>query len=150
VGRPRACSRCCSATRRAAAPAPTPRAASCGCPSRTARSGTATASPRPTRCYEDTDWPQILELYDALLRAWPSPVVALNRAVALAEVEGPGAALTAVEALEGLEGYRYLHATRADFLRRLGRHAEAAEAYRTAQALTGNTVERAFLADVDS
>jgi RNA polymerase sigma-70 factor (ECF subfamily) len=95
--------------------------------------------------YAATDWPQILELYDALLRVWPSPVVALNRAVALAEVQGPEAALAAVEALEGLDDYRYLHSTRAEMLRRLERHAEAADAYRAALALTENAVERAFL-----
>jgi len=93
----------------------------------------------------ETDWPQILVLYDALLRAWPSAVVALNRAVALAEVEGPEAALAAVDALEGLDGYRYLHSTRAAFLRRLGRHDEAAEAYESALALTENTAERAYI-----
>ena len=95
--------------------------------------------------YDETDWPQILVLYDGLLRVWPSAVVALNRAVALAEVEGPAAALAAVDALEGLDGYRYLHTTRADLLRRLGRHDEAGEAYATALALTDNAAERAFL-----
>lgn len=94
----------------------------------------------------ETDWPQILVLYDALLRVWPSAVVALNRAVALAEVDGPDAALAAVDALEGLDGYRYLHSTRADFLRRLGRHAEADAAYAAALALAENAAERAFLA----
>ena len=81
-------------------------------------------------------------------RVWPSPVVALNRAVAVAMVDGPAAALTAVEALEDdgrLAGYRYLPATKADLLRRLGRHEEAADAYRDALALTGNAAERAFL-----
>jgi RNA polymerase sigma-70 factor, ECF subfamily len=100
--------------------------------------------------YEVTDWPQILTLYDELLRVWPSPVVALNRAVALAMVDGPGAALAEVEGLERdgrLAGYRYLPATKADLLHRLGRHAEAAEAYRDALALTDNAAEREFLAD---
>jgi RNA polymerase sigma-70 factor (ECF subfamily) len=99
--------------------------------------------------YADTDWPQILELYDALLRVWPAPVVALNRAVALAMVDGPDAALAEVEALERdgrLAGYRYLPATKADLLRRLGRHAEAGDAYREALALTDNAAEREFLA----
>ena len=99
--------------------------------------------------YEDTDWPQILALYDELLRTWPAPVVALNRAVAVAMVHGPAAGLTEVEALERggqLAGYRYLPATKADLLRRLGRHEEAADAYRAALALTDNATERAFLA----
>jgi RNA polymerase sigma-70 factor (ECF subfamily) len=96
--------------------------------------------------YADTDWPQILELYDALLAVWPSPVVALNRAVAVAEVDGPAAALTEVEALERdsrLAGYHYLPAVKADLLRRLGRAPDAA--YRDAIALAGNDVERAYL-----
>ena len=95
-----------------------------------------------------TDWPQILELYDALLRAWPSPVVALNRAVAVAAVHGPAAGLAEVEALERdgrLAGYRYLPSTKADLLGRLGHHAEAAEAYRAALALSDNEAEQEFL-----
>ena len=99
--------------------------------------------------YAETDWPQILTLYDVLLRIWPSPVVALNRAVALSMVDGPAAALTEIERLEGdgrLAGYRYLPATKADLLQRLGRDAEAAEAYRAALALSGNAVEQEFLA----
>ncbi len=99
--------------------------------------------------YADTDWAQILALYDALLRVWPSPVVALNRAVAVAEVHGPAAGLAEVDALAGdgrLAGYRYLPAVRADLLRRLGRTAQAAAAYEQAIALTGNDAERAFLA----
>jgi RNA polymerase sigma-70 factor, ECF subfamily len=98
--------------------------------------------------YEDTDWPQILTLYDELLRAWPAPVVALNRAVAVAMVRGPAAGLEEIEALEregALSGYRYLPATKADLLRRLGRHEEAADAYRAALALTENATEREFL-----
>ena len=100
--------------------------------------------------YDATDWPQILALYDELLRVWPSPVVALNRAVAVSMVEGPADALAEVDALaeEGrLAGYRYLPATRADLLRRLGRHAEAADAYRAALALTDNAAEQEFLTD---
>jgi RNA polymerase sigma-70 factor, ECF subfamily len=100
--------------------------------------------------YEATDWPQIVALYDELLRAWPSPVVALNRAVAVAEVEGPAAALALVEALERddrLAGYRYLPATKADLLHRLDRHAEAADAYRAALRLTDNATEQEFLTD---
>ena len=97
----------------------------------------------------ETDWPQILTLYDELLRIWPSPVVALNRAVAVSMVDGPEAALAEVEALERdgrLATYRYLPATKADLLHRLGRDAEAADAYRAALALTGNAVEQEFLA----
>jgi len=100
--------------------------------------------------YEATDWPQILALYGELLRVWPSPVVALNRAVALGEVEGPEAALATVEALEAdgrLAGYRYLHATKADLLQRLGRPAEAAVAYRAALELAGNAAEQEFLGE---
>ncbi|SDK29439.1 RNA polymerase sigma factor [Nonomuraea jiangxiensis] len=99
--------------------------------------------------YERTDWPQILTLYGELLRIWPSPVVALNRAVALSMVEGPAAALAEVEALERdgrLAGYRYLPATKADLLHRLGRDAEAVPAYRAALALTDNAAEQEFLA----
>ncbi|GAB3161430.1 RNA polymerase sigma factor [Amycolatopsis stemonae] len=99
--------------------------------------------------YADTDWPQILALYDVLLHLWPSPVVALNRAVALSMVDGPEAALAEIARLEDggrLAGYRYLPATKADLLHRLGRDAEAAEAYRAALALAGNAVEQEFLA----
>ncbi|WP_211879329.1 RNA polymerase sigma factor [Pseudarthrobacter albicanus] len=91
-----------------------------------------------------TDWRQILRLYDQLLDAAPGPVAALNRAVALAEVEGPERALHLIEGL-GLEGYHLLHAVRADFLVRLGRPEEAAAAYRTALELAGSAAERAFL-----
>ena len=100
--------------------------------------------------YEETDWPQILTLYDELLRIWPSPVVALNRAVAVSMVEGPAAGLAEVDAIEHdgrLAGYRYLPATRADLLRRLGRDDEAAEAYRAALALSDNAAEQEFLAE---
>ena len=100
--------------------------------------------------YEATDWSQILTLYDELLRIWPSPVVALNRAVAVSMVDGPDAALAEVEALDRdgrLAGYHYLAATRADLLHRLGREAEAVEAYREALALAGNVAERHFLAE---
>ncbi|WP_329056764.1 RNA polymerase sigma factor [Amycolatopsis sp. NBC_01488] len=99
--------------------------------------------------YAETDWPQILTLYDVLLRLWPSPVVALNRAVALAMVDGPAAALGEIARLEAdgrLAGYRYLPATKADLLHRLGRDAEAADAYRAALALSDNAVEQEFLA----
>jgi RNA polymerase sigma-70 factor (ECF subfamily) len=99
---------------------------------------------------EETDWAQILVLYDELLRAWPSPVVALNRAVAVLMVDGPEPALAAVERLDrdgALAGYRYLPATKADILRRLGRDPEAVDAYRAALALTDNAAERRFLED---
>jgi RNA polymerase sigma-70 factor (ECF subfamily) len=92
----------------------------------------------------DTDWGQILALYDQLLAFSPTPVVALNRAVAVAEVEGPAAALAVVEDLD-LVGYHLFHATRADLLRRLRRHEDAAEAYDAALALVGNDAERHFL-----
>ena len=91
-----------------------------------------------------TDWRQILALYDQLLALAPTPVVALNRAVALAEVDGPPAALAAVDALH-LDGYHLFHATRADLLRRLGRDAEADAAYGAAIALATNASERRFL-----
>ena len=100
--------------------------------------------------YAETDWPQVLTLYDELLEVWPSPVVALNRAVAVAMVQGPEAALGEVELLERegrLSGYRYLPATKADLFRRLGRHPEAVTAYRAALDLTDNEAERAFLSD---
>ena len=91
-----------------------------------------------------TDWWQILQLYNQLLSLAPSPVVALNRAVAVAEVEGPDAALTLVDGLD-LGGYHLFHAIRADLLRRLGRNTEAALAYEAAIARSDNATERAFL-----
>jgi len=91
-----------------------------------------------------TDWWQIVQLYDQLLLLAPSPVVALNRAVAVAEVEGANAALALVDGLD-LDGYYLFHAIRADLLRRLGRKAEAALAYEAAIARTENAAERAFL-----
>jgi len=99
--------------------------------------------------YAATDWPQVVGLYDRLLRVWPSPVVALNRAVALSMVRGPQAALDEIEALarDGrLAGYHYLPAVRADLLRRLDRRQEAADAYRAALDLADNDTEREFLA----
>jgi RNA polymerase sigma-70 factor (ECF subfamily) len=94
----------------------------------------------------DTDWGQILALYDQLLAVSPTPVVALNRAVAVAEVKGPAAALAQVDALD-LASYHPFHSTRADLLGRLGRHAEAADAYDRAHDLAANVAERTFLAD---
>jgi RNA polymerase sigma-70 factor (ECF subfamily) len=98
--------------------------------------------------YEETDWREVLGLYDTLLVVWPSPVVALNRAVAVAMVQGPEAGLAALDAVAGdahLARYPYLAAARADLLRRLGRAQEAAQAYRAALALATNTAERSFL-----
>jgi RNA polymerase sigma-70 factor, ECF subfamily len=92
----------------------------------------------------ETDWWQILQLYNQLLALAPSPVVALNRAVAVAEVEGPDAALTLIDGL-ALGGYRLFHSIRADLLRRLGRNGEAALAYEAAIELTDNAAERGFL-----
>ncbi|HEX6855850.1 MAG TPA: RNA polymerase sigma factor [Streptosporangiaceae bacterium] len=92
----------------------------------------------------DTDWRQILALYDQLAALVPTPVVALNRGVAVAEVHGPAAALDLVDQL-GLGDYHLYHSTRADLLRRLGRAGEAAAAYDAAIALAGNDAERAFL-----
>ncbi|MFG1653306.1 RNA polymerase sigma factor [Micromonospora sp. NPDC049275] len=91
-----------------------------------------------------TDWPQVLALYDQLLALAPTSVVALNRAVAVAEVHGPAVALAALEAVD-LPGYHRLPATRAELLARLGRDAEARAAYDQAIALTSNETERAFL-----
>jgi RNA polymerase sigma-70 factor (ECF subfamily) len=91
-----------------------------------------------------TDWTQILQLYDHLMAVAPSPVVALNRAVAVAEVEGLRPALDLVTALD-LDGYHVFHAVRADLLRRLGRDTEAVRAYEAAIALSRNPAERAYL-----
>ncbi|MCU1500786.1 MAG: polymerase subunit sigma-24, partial [Ilumatobacteraceae bacterium] len=96
---------------------------------------------------EATDWSQILQLYDQLLARVPTSVVALNRAVALAELDGPDVGLAAVEVLDGTElaEYHLFHATRADLLVRLGRLGDAADAYARALALATNATERAFL-----
>ncbi len=91
-----------------------------------------------------TDWRQILALYDLLLALTPTPVVALHRAVAVAEIDGPQAALALADQLD-LDGYYVFHAVRADLLRRLGRAAEAAAAYDAAIARTGNAAEQEFL-----
>jgi RNA polymerase sigma-70 factor (ECF subfamily) len=95
--------------------------------------------------WEETDWSLIAALYANLALLAPSPVVELNRAVAVALAHGPEAGLALVERIEGLDRYHLLHATRADFLRRLGRQAEAAVSYRRALELAGNATERAFL-----
>ncbi len=97
---------------------------------------------------QETDWPRIVTLYDSLLRVWDSPVVALNRAVAVSFVDGPAAGLAELEPLGAdprLASYPYLPATRADLLRRLGRRREAARDYRAALDLTHNGAEREFL-----
>jgi RNA polymerase sigma-70 factor (ECF subfamily) len=92
----------------------------------------------------DTDWTQIVALYDQLYAVAPTPIVALNRAVAVAELDGPDVALAIVDSLD-LEGYHAWHATRADLLRRLGRSAEARSAYDAALAKTQNPGETAYL-----
>ncbi len=97
---------------------------------------------------EDTDWPQIIRLYDLLERVQPSPIVSLNRAAAVAMVDGPRVALTLVDALAAtgeLDSYYLLHAARADLLRRLGSRAEAAKSYTKALTLVTNDAERRFL-----
>jgi RNA polymerase sigma-70 factor (ECF subfamily) len=94
----------------------------------------------------DTDWSQILTLYDQLLAHTPTPVVALNRAVALAEVDGPAAGLAALDALD-IGGYHLLHSCRAELLRRLGRTSEALAEYDVALTLVANVSERRFLED---
>jgi RNA polymerase sigma-70 factor (ECF subfamily) len=97
---------------------------------------------------EDTDWPQVVRLYDLLERVQPSPIVSLNRAVAVAMAEGPGAGLALIDALataDDLANYHLLHAARADLLRRLGSLPEAAESYTRALALVTNDSERRFL-----
>ncbi len=96
------------------------------------------------RSIASTDWSQILALYDQLLAMTPTPVVAMNRAIALAEVRGPGAALTILDDLD-LDEYHLFHAARADLLRRLGRPDDAALAYARAADLTASDAERAFL-----
>jgi RNA polymerase sigma-70 factor (ECF subfamily) len=96
----------------------------------------------------DTDWREIVALYGLLVQIWPSPVVALNRAVAIGFADGPDAGLAALDALADepqLAGYSYLAASRAEFLTRLGRPDEARSAFAEALLLTENTVERAFL-----
>jgi len=97
---------------------------------------------------EDTDWPQVVRLYDLLERVQPSPIVSLNRAVAVAMAEGPGAGLALIDALataDDLANYHLLHAARADLLRRLGSLPEAAESYTRALTLVTNDSERRFL-----
>ena len=96
------------------------------------------------RDVRDTDWSQVVALYDQLVRLDPSPIVRLNRAIAVAELDGPEVALAEVDGLP-LEGYHAFHATRADLLRRLGRSEESRAAYDRAIGLAGNTAETAYL-----
>jgi RNA polymerase sigma-70 factor (ECF subfamily) len=96
------------------------------------------------RDVRDTDWSQVVALYDQLVRLDPSPIVRLNRAIAVAELHGPEVALAAVDGLP-LEGYHAFHVTRADLLRRLGRGQEARAAYDKAIDLAGNSAETAYL-----
>ncbi|WP_248958064.1 RNA polymerase sigma factor [Sphaerisporangium perillae] len=108
----------------------------------------AVHSEAPT--WDATDWSEVVALYDLLVRIWPSPVVALNRAVAVGFAAGPVRGLAELDALAAepqLAGYGYLAASRADFLRRLGRTAEARTAYEEALLLTENALERDFLAE---
>jgi RNA polymerase sigma-70 factor (ECF subfamily) len=93
-----------------------------------------------------TDWPRIATLYAELLAVAPSPVVALNHAVAVAEATGPAEGLVLLDRIDGLDNYHLLHAARADLLRRLGRTGEAAAAYRRAHELAANPADRRFLA----
>ncbi|MHC1152360.1 RNA polymerase sigma factor [Microbacterium sp. GCM10011525] len=98
------------------------------------------------RHFRDTDWSQVLALYDQLVAVDPSPVVELNRAIAVAELDGPEAAIAIVDRLENrLHDYHAFHATRAELLRRLGRNQDARAAYEAAIELAGNTAETAIL-----
>jgi RNA polymerase sigma factor (sigma-70 family) len=119
-------------------------------PSRYALQAAIAAVHAQSPSWEDTDWHEIVALYGVLTQVWPSPVVALNRAVAEGFASGPAAGLVALDALAAepqLACYGYLPAARADFLRQLGRLPEARDAYAEALLLTENTVERDFLAD---
>ncbi|SFT50330.1 RNA polymerase sigma-70 factor, ECF subfamily [Geodermatophilus amargosae] len=118
-------------------------------PSRYALQAAIAAVHAESPSWDDTDWAEIVALYGVLARLWPSPVVALNRAVAVGFARGPDAGLAALDELAAepqLAGYGYLPAARADLLRRLGRVGEAREAYTEALLLTGNAAEREFLA----
>jgi RNA polymerase sigma-70 factor (ECF subfamily) len=98
------------------------------------------------RHVRDTDWWQVVALYDQLIRLDPSPIVALNRAIAVGELDGPAVALSTVDRLvDQLAGYHAYYATRADLLRRLGRNQESRVAYDKAIQLAGNTAETAYL-----
>jgi RNA polymerase sigma-70 factor (ECF subfamily) len=98
------------------------------------------------RDIRDTDWSQVIALYDQLARLDPSPIIALNRAIAVAELDGPDVAIAAIDRLDDkLAGYHAYHAARADLLRRLGRDRESRAAYDRAIELAGNTAETAYL-----
>jgi len=117
-------------------------------PSRFALMAAIAAVHAEARHYRDTDWLEIARLYDVLLEIWPSPVVALNRAIALGEAHGPQTGLKALDELGGepqLAGYHYLAAARGEFLRRLDRTDDARLAYSEALLLAENQVERDFL-----
>ncbi|MGI5127974.1 RNA polymerase sigma factor [Pseudonocardia sp. CA-107938] len=119
-----------------------------GAPTRYAVQAAIAAVHAEAATWEDTDWSEVVGLYDVLGRLWPSPVVELNRAVAVGFRDGPAAGLAALTPLldePALGTYAYLSAARADLLRRLGRWAEAATAYEEAAAMTDNDVERDFL-----
>ena len=117
-------------------------------PSRYALQAAIAAVHAESPTWKDTDWHEVVALYDVLVQLWPSPVVLLNRAVAIGFADGPETGLAALDALTEepqLAGYHYLPAARADQLRRLGRTDEARQAYEEALLLTENAVERAFL-----
>ena len=117
-------------------------------PSRYALQAAIAAVHAESPSWADTDWPEVVDLYDVLVRLWPSPVVSLNRAVAVGFASGPAAGLAALDALldePQLAGYGYLPAARAAQLRLLGRLDDAREAYTEALFLTENSVERTFL-----
>jgi RNA polymerase sigma-70 factor (ECF subfamily) len=119
-----------------------------GAPTRYAVEAAIAATHAEAPTWPDTDWAEITALYDVLRRLWPSPVVELNRAVAIGLRDGPAAGLDAMAPIladPALATYGYLSAARADFLRQLGHWPEAAQAYEEALALTGNQAERAFL-----
>lgn len=119
-------------------------------PSRYALQAAIAAVHADAPCWEQTDWAEIVALYRVLGEIWPSPVVALNHAVAIGFADGPAAGLAALDRLADepqLAGYGYLASARADFLRRLGRTAEARTAYTEALHLTTNEVERRYLAE---
>jgi RNA polymerase sigma-70 factor (ECF subfamily) len=121
-----------------------------GAPGRYAVQAAIAAVHADARSWEDTDWGEVVALYGVLEQHWPSPVVRLNRAVAVGYADGPEAGLVALEPLlsePALAGYGYLPAARADLLRRLGRDEEARAAYEEALLLTENAVERRFLAE---